>query len=309
MNAEQNRTEFISILYSTIGNLFIGCVGIVFWTISESQAILLDGFFNLTYAVAGFFTLKVAKLVQSGDDERFPFGYGYFEALVNGIKGILVLGVTIMALVGAIDALLSGGRVISAGTAVIYGAFATAACWLLALLTHRGAKRSNSPLVKADARNWIVNGAISTAVLLAFLSIILIQGTSLDFMAPYVDPILVLVVVSISISVPVRMAWYAQMELLNRAPSRDTVEQVTRIVTSATEALPVEKLFVRVIQPGRTRMVLAHVVLPIDFKIEGLPQLDKLRANALGKLKQAHTATALEMVFTADPQWGAPQSI
>ena len=105
------------------------------------------------------------------------------------------------------------------------------------------------------------------------------------------------------------MAWYAQMELLIRAPSRDTAEQVTRIVTSATEALPVEKLFVRVIQPGRTRMVLVHVVLPIDFKIEGLPQLDKLRTNALEKPKQAHTATALDMVFTADPQWGTPQSI
>jgi predicted Co/Zn/Cd cation transporter (cation efflux family) len=56
-------------------------------------------------------------------------------------------------------------------------------------------------------------------------------------------------------------------------------------------------------------MVLAHVVLPIDYKVEGLPQLDKLRTNALEKLKQAHTDTALDMVFTADPQWGAPQSI
>ena len=75
---------------------------------------------------------------------------------------------TIIALVGTIDALVSGGRVISAGTAVIYGAFATAACWILAILTHGGAKRSNSPPVKADAKNWIVNGAVSTAVLLTF---------------------------------------------------------------------------------------------------------------------------------------------
>lgn len=27
----------------------------------------------------------------------------------------------------------------------------------------------------------------------------------------------------------------------------------------------------RAIQPGRTRMVLVHVVLPIDFKVEELP--------------------------------------
>jgi predicted Co/Zn/Cd cation transporter (cation efflux family) len=105
------------------------------------------------------------------------------------------------------------------------------------------------------------------------------------------------------------MAWYALLELLNRAPSKDTIDQVTRIVTSATAALPVENRFIRVIQPGRTRMVLVHVVLPNDFIVEGLPQLDKLRTNTLKKLKQTHPETALDMVFTADPQWGAPQEL
>ena len=65
--------------------------------------------------------MKVASLVAGGDDERFPHGYAFFEPLVNGIKGTLLLGVSVMALLGAMQALLSGERTIAAGVAIAYG--------------------------------------------------------------------------------------------------------------------------------------------------------------------------------------------
>ena len=48
------------------------------------------------------------------------------------------------------------------------------------------------------------------------------------------------------------------------------------------------------------------VVLPADFRVYGLPMPDILRAETLKKLKEAHPATALDVVFTADPDWGEP---
>ena len=302
----KSRAERKALILSAAGNLIIGVVGIIIAAVSKSQAIMLDGLFNLSYLATGLFTLKVAALVQQGDDERFPFGYAFFEPLVNGMKGVLVLGISIMALVGAVQALFSGGRAIAAGTAIAYGIFAATACCVLAWVTHRGAKRSGSPLVIADAENWLVNGAISSAVLLAFISILIIRNTSLKFLIPYIDPSLVLVVVLISISVPVRMAWQALMELLNRTPSRDIYQEVEDIVRNSTTHLPVQKLYVRVIQPGRSRMVLVHVVLPIEFQVDGLAMLDAIRSETLEKLKKAHLATALDMIFTTDVLWGAP---
>ena len=306
MNDQNSRSEQRVLLTSASGNLVIGVVGIIFAVYSSSQAIMLDGLFNFTYFVTGLFTLKVAKMVLQGDDERFPMGYAFFEPLINGLKGVLVLGVSIMALVGAIQALLSGGRTIGAGAAILYGIFATAACCTLALVTRRGAKKTGSPLALADAENWLVNGAISSAVLLAFVCIIFIEQTSLEYIVPYIDPSLVLIVVLISISVPVRMAGQALMELLNRAPSPEIIQQVEDIVKKCTARLPVRSYYVRVVQPGRTRMVLAHLVLPTDFKVEGLPALDALRTETLKELKTAHLATVLDMVFTSDPAWGEP---
>ena len=75
MNEQTSRLERRVLLISATRNLVIGIVGILFAVFSHSQAILLDGLFNLTYFASGLFTLKVAKMVLQGDDERFPMGY------------------------------------------------------------------------------------------------------------------------------------------------------------------------------------------------------------------------------------------
>jgi cation diffusion facilitator family transporter len=289
-------------------NVLVGCVGVAVALESSSQAIFLDGLFNLTYFAMALFTLKVAALLPLGDDERFPYGYAFFEPLVNGIKGTLVLGVTIMAAFGAVRALLSGGTTIAAGVAIAYGAFATVVCGAIAVTTHRGGRLTGSPLVKADAANWVINAAVSFCVLVAFAGILVLDGLELTAYTPFVDPLVVLTVAAISISVPVRMAWQALMTIMNRAPDADTVAQITQMVDAGLSSLPVQERFVRVIEPGRQRMVTVHVVLPGDYRPDGLGELDSIRLQTFQSLRAAHPATILDVFFTADRQWGAPLS-
>ena len=296
------------LIVSACGNVLVAFVGLTVAAISSSQAILLDGLFNLSYFATGVFTIKVAALVAGGDDERFPHGYAFFEPLVNGMKGTMVLGVSVMAMVGAVQALLSGGREIGAGAAIAYGVFASIVCWYLAYISKRGAKLTRSPLVGADAENWIVNAAISSCVLIAFAGIAVMVALDLDTLARYVDPTVVLAVVIITIGVPVRMAWRALVALLNKAPSEEIVKQVTVVVDTCLQDLPVQERFVRVIQPGRQRMVLVHVVLPTDYQLEGIESLDAVRATTYEMLCKAHVATIVDILFTTDRQWGAPLS-
>ena len=308
MDTQTLQKEKKFLVISSCGSLLVACVAIAVASFSSSQAILLDGLFNITYFATGLFTVKVASLVARGDDERFPHGYAFFEPLVNGMKGMLVLGVSMLALVGAIGALLTGGREIAAGAAIAYGVFAASLCWIVAWFMHQGAAVTHSPLVRADAENWIVNAAISSCVLLAFVGIFVLRALGLDALAPYVDPSVVLVVVLVSLGVPVRMAWRALMALLNRAPTEEIVEQVTNVVDANLAELPVQERFVRVVQPGRQRLVLVHAVLPPDFKIEDLRQLDAIREQTCRALAQAHVATIADILFTADRRWGAPLS-
>ena len=303
---ETDRAERSCLVLSGAGNIVLAAVGLTIAVLSKSQAIMLDGMFNLIYFGTALFTLRVAFLVRKGDDARYPYGYGFFEPLVNGLKGVLILGVSAMALVGSLEALFSGGREIQPGLAVGYAVFATAAGVILAVLTQRGAKRSGSPLVKTDADGWVVNAAVSACVLVAFTAIFLIRGTSLNHLVPYVDPAVVAGVVLISIGVPVRMARNALLELLNRSPSAELVEKVTTELSESIAELPVQAVYVRVIQPGRTRMVTAHVVLPEDYTVGRLAELDDVRRRAQKHLEREHRPTVVDLFFTTDATWGKP---
>ncbi len=173
MKAADLKVERSFLVISAICNLLLGCLGITFALISSSQAILLDGLFNMSYFATGLFTVKVASLVAGGDDERFPHGYAFFEALVNGVKGMLVLGIVVMAIVGAVQALVGGGRSIAAGAAVVYGISASIIGWAVFYFSRRVVKTAGSPLVRADMENWFINAATSSCVLLAFACIFL----------------------------------------------------------------------------------------------------------------------------------------
>lgn len=288
------------LLISALGALTIGLTGIVFASLSSSQAILLDGLFNLSYFAAGLLTLKVAKLLLKGDDEKYHFGYSYYEPLINGLKGLLILGVSIMALIGAVDSLFKGGRVIEPGPAIIYGIIATIVCTTLAIMTRISSHSISSPLIDADAKSWMINAAVSSAVLLTFLCILIIQGTSLHFLVPYIDPILVIIIITISISVPIRMAYMALMELLNRAPSTEVIKEVQSAVEEKTRDLPIKNMSIRIIQPGRNRYVLVHLILPSDLKIEKVSMLDSVRHETLKELEKIYKPVMLDMIFTSD---------
>lgn len=305
MNTLENR--YLKIAAS--GNLSMALLGVGFAVVTESRAILLDGLFDLTYFIAALFTFKVAQLVHREDDDRFPYGYAYFEPLMNGIKGMLVLGISIMAFADAAAAIMSSGRMIEAGYAILYAILATSGCVVFALVIRRGARQINSPLLATDAYNWWVNAAISACVLFAFGSILLLRDSDWAFLIPYVDPAVVVAVILITFSIPVRLSWQALMELLNRAPPENVTAQVREIIEASTADLPVSECFVRVINPGRTRMVLAHVVLPDSFHITSLAELDRIREDCQRRLRDAHLATIVDILFTSDRYWGAPTAI
>ena len=299
------QVEKSGLMISIGGSLLVGVAGLAFAILTASQAILLDGLFNITYFIISLFTLKVARLVLQGDDEYFPAGYAFFEPLINGVKGTLILGLSLMALWGAGAALLTGGRSIAVGWAMVYGALATAICWSVVLLLKKKVKRCSSPLLKADADGWIVNAAISTAAFATFVSIGFINKTPWNGVVPYIDPVLVILVSGITLNVPVRMAWNALMELVNRSPSAAVRSTVRTSVEKVLASVPASQISVRVLQPGRSRLVFVHVILQADATMP-IEEMDILRTRAQAALAAHHALTQLDILFTKDPRWGAP---
>lgn len=300
------KTESSTLAFSAFMALLIGCAGITATLASNSQAILLDGSFNLIYFSVALVTIKVSKLASRPDSESYPFGYSYFESLVNLCKGLLILGVSIFALVDAIAALLTGGREISAGLAVIYALFATVACSLTAWVMHRSQRHVSSPLVAADKLNWLVNSVISAAVLAAFCLVMLFEHLDWREIVPYVDSLLVMAVVLLCLGVPVRMASQALRELLNKTPDETVAEPVRQAVARGLADIDTQEVRVRMVRPGRLLYIMVHVVLPKALHDSTLAHQDALRQQIDEEVRRIYSPVVCDVVFTEDDRWAAP---
>lgn len=299
------RSERGALLLSAGAALVLGAVGLAAALATGSGAILLDGLFNLCFFVTALLTLRVAVLLTRPDDERYPFGYLFFEPLINTVKGLLILGVSAFALVDAIVALATGGRAVSLGPAVLYAAFATGLCLAVMLALRRVRATVASPLVAADIENWTVNAAISGGVLAGFLLAAALHRGGWTAAAAHVDPAMVALVVLVSIVVPVRMAANGVTALLNRAPAPAVVAGMEAAARAALGDLAVQRVWVRAIQPGRTAYVTLHVLVPAGTALD-LAAQDRLRGAVIAALAARHAPVVVDVVFTAVEAYAAP---
>jgi len=300
------NAEVRALRVSAVASLLVGIVALFFSALAVSQAILLDGMFNLIYFVMSLFSLRVTSLLQRPDDARFPFGYAYFEPLMNLSKGLLVLGVGTIALINAVVTIAEGGSEIEPGPAVGYALFATAVGWIAVLVLAYYSKKTPSPLLAADVKNWVMNAALSTVVVLTFASVFLLRNTSYAYLVPYIDPGLVALLILLVFPMPLRIVRSNLMELINAAPDVETVARVETAVLEATRPLEPANTVVRVLRVGRQLYALVHVVLDMDASVLEVSDLDSARARMVGELRAGVPGLAVDFVFTTDVAWASP---
>ncbi|MHC4937569.1 MAG: cation transporter [Planctomycetota bacterium] len=282
--------ELSAIRLSAYGNAFFGALGTGFGLWLDSSAILLDGIFNWISFGMALVSIRVAKLLHRPGSDLFPFGYAAFEPAVNTVKAMLVLGVSIVAFWGAVNTVLDGGRELSAGWAVVYAVIAIGGCLSIAVTQSRIAKQIESPLVTVDSKNWFINGAISSAVGLAFLLAMFLEGSPI---VPYIDSALVILLVLLTLPVPVRMALEGVADLLAVRPPLEVLEEITiRFKESAAPDAELTRL--RANQLGRT------LILVADTEVDAgrpLAELDALRRRIHEKLRDSFPHLEMAVLF------------
>ena len=116
---------------------------------------------------------------------------------------------------------------------------------------------------------------------------------------------MVALVVLLSIAVPVRMAATGLLALLNRAPAAEVVAGMEALARGALGGLPVARLWIRAIQPGRTAYVVVHVLVPPGTALD-LAAADRLRGAVIAALTARHAPVVVDVVFTAVEAYAAP---
>ncbi|WP_263264787.1 cation transporter [Pseudomonas sp. RIT-PI-S] len=305
------KSELSILRVSIAVTVLVASFGIAFGLLSGSFSIVFDGVYSLADASMSGLALVVATLIRRHTSEgfasqrlaaRFNMGFWHLEPMVLGLNGTLLCGVTLYALINAVGSLLSGGRTLEFGFAIVYAALTTVACFSLAALEFRANKRIASDFVALDARSWVMSGSISLALLLAFIVGSLAQGSAYAWIGPYVDPAVLAGICLVILPLPLRTIRQALSDVLMVTPLA-LKQRVDSVAAGIVEQYGFEAYQAYVAKVGRAQQIELYFIVPAGWPARTLEEWDALR-NVIGDAIGGEGPNRwLTIAFTSDPEW------
>jgi cation diffusion facilitator family transporter len=304
----QQQVESRALRISAWAYLFMALLGGGYFYLAKSEAILLDGVYSFISLLMTFVAQRVSQLVQTPYTDRFHFGFAHFEPMLNVVRIMLILAIAGFAAASAIAALLQGGRPLNTDSAVIYGIIAASGCLVMAWKQRRASRRANSPILAVDARNWLVDGVLSSGVAVTFVFAFLLRGSAYADWVRFVDPLLVVVMVSLMVPVPLKTLGENLREVLMQAPDREMQEKIRARIEQAVQPSAEDQISIRMLPVGRFLYLHVYILVPSGTQVRVIDECDAVRERILEKIADLHPQLMLDVIFTADKRWVGMES-
>ncbi len=288
--------ESKGIRISLIGALTFAALGLSFAIWSESQAVLLDGAFNLITAVMVLFAMRITRLLNEPESRRRPVGYVALEPLYILIKGLILLTLTLFVMASNVIIMLRGGNELKLGMIVIYVGIAVAGNFIVWLLIHGKQKDTPSPLLEVEKQNWLVNALISTGIAISFLLVLIFRDGALKPIVPYVDQIVVLVVGLISLPVPLGATRNGLRELLLFGAGEAIQQKTEELIRRNLPPDEIKDWKVYVLKTGR-KYWMSLFVSPSAGTIDA-GFSDRLKKNLLPAIEAVYAPCSLDILIS-----------
>jgi cation diffusion facilitator family transporter len=289
--------------FSVWGNVFMVVIGVGFAIVSHSDAIMLDGLYSFIHLLIALLTLRVSKLVMKPSNDEYPFGYWMYEPMINLAKGLMIITLLTIALFNAFAAIYKGGKAVELDMAVFYAFLATVGCFVSAWVIQHWGERAHSPLALIDAKNWLVDGYISGAMLLVFVAAYMLQDTKWQDWVPYFDPIMVIVLVALIIIVPISIIRDAWNEIVGKHPGEDIEDKIRELIDDVVSSAVHKSYHLRLVMTGRFLLVHIYFTVEADTPLDSIEAQDEVREALYQAFRKHYPYVAMDVVFTQQSKW------
>src|SRR6202171_5060319 len=215
--------EIRALRLSLVLTVLFGFAAVAIALFSDSETMTLEALTAGIDIVICFLAIFVARKVHEPANERYQFGYAKYEPLMTTVEGVLLAGACVGAIVYSPRDLIHPDPVESAYIIVIY----QAASFLLSVVfgswMKRVGNRIGSPLVKAEAELWVVDGWLALGVTAAFVASIALGHIGTVEASAYVDPVVCIVLSVIFLRKPYEILRESVGDLVDANPYADTV--------------------------------------------------------------------------------------
>jgi predicted Co/Zn/Cd cation transporter (cation efflux family) len=305
------RTEQSVLRISIAVTFVLAGFGILFGLMSGSFAIIFDGVYSLADASMTIVALLVSNLIASSTAggsaksrlvERFTMGFWHIEPMVLGMNAAMLMGAAIYALINAVDSFMTGGRHLAFDQAIIYAVVTLIVTIAMSILVRRVNRTIRSEFLALDAKAWLMTAALTAALLVAFVFGFLIQGTEIEWVSPYIDPIVLALVCLVVIPVPAGSMLQALADILLVTPS-DLKQHVDEIAQEVVRRCGFVSYRAYVARVGRGRQIELYFIVPTNWPPKRLEEWDQIRDEVGEAVGDEGPDRWLTIVFTTDPEW------
>lgn len=265
----QDRIEIRALTVGAVGNLIMAAIAWYTYWLSNSEAILLDGNYSFIIFVGMGVALAVSR-IKSRRTETFPLGHFFYEALYSFVKGLMILGLIIMAAITSIVRIVSyvSGDVekipmLNPDPILYYAIAMTVICLLLSAfygLSNRSIG-GQSTLLKTDAKASFVDGVMSAGIAVGVLFLRNAPSGGEAGFVPYLaDSIITLVLCAALIHKPLEIIRESIIELaLGVLQDGERYDECSRVIHDACEPeLTVDRLYMTKTGSRYLAVVLLH---------------------------------------------------
>lgn len=285
------------------GALFFALFGIAWgWTV-DSEIIIFDGLYSFISLILSMVTIYINNYMSRKDIEKFPFGKHILEPMIISLKSLIIGGMCIYSLVGAVKDVINGGSSVEYGLAIIYSIVSVLGCGTVYLYTKKKGNKLSSELIKVESSQWFMDTLLSLGVLIGFIIAIIIKETRFSFLNTYVDPGMVIIISLIFLRLPVKTFVDSFKEIICVKAKDEINEDIYILVKEIEREYNFEDSIARVSKIGRELRIEIDFIYNDRSKFKDLDQMDYVREEIYNAMKHLHYNKWLNVSFTGDKKW------
>jgi cation diffusion facilitator family transporter len=295
------RTEQGTLKFSIALTVLLGVLGVASGLVTGSQAIIFDGMYSFVDVVPTVVSLLVVKLIARGTTHRFQYGFWHLEPLVAVLRDAVLAMACVYAGIDAVNTLGSGGHDVEYGRAAVWAGILCLIGLAMTWLLSQRATALQSPMLKIDARSWLVSAFLSLALLIGFALAAVLARTRFEDWIPYLDAIALLSMALIMLPMPLIGLWRSMSDVLQVAPS-ELDHRVHEVMNGIIEERRFLEYSSYIARAGRGRFVEIHILVAPGTAID-IASADAIRSEVSQRLDAGAPTFWLTIDFTADRRW------
>ena len=227
--AAMQKMEKRALWLSLSAGIAFAVVEFLFAIYTHSQSVLMDSVYDTSELIFIVLILYLTPLFYKPISESHPYGYYQLESIFLIVKGFMMLSVTFGVSAEVIQSALSGGNPVDEGLISGFQLILGLVSLIIYFIMKRMNRDLSSPTVDTELLEWKLDILYSMGLSLAFFASTFLRLTPLKFLAPYVDPVIAVVVMLMMLPETLKMLWGAIRDVFLFSPDEETVETIKTI--------------------------------------------------------------------------------